>query len=668
LRGRAREGKLTHDKEPARVTAPSPLTPLIPRAVLFGNPERANVQISPDGAHLAWLAPKDGVLNVWVAPAHDLGRARPVTADTTRPVSRYLWSHDSRRLLYLQDRAGDENFHLFAVELASGAVTDLLPIDGARVDIQATSRARPATVVVAINDRDPQLFDLWQLDLDSGDRSLLLHNDGGYVGFALDHDLRVRYVEQMAPDGSRVLLAPDGDAGEGPPAWREYDRVGPEDALTTEIVTFDEPGTAYYAYDSRGRETRALFKVDAATRARTLVIGDERSDVGALLVHPTSHAVQAVQLNYDLPRWAVIDEQLAPDLAALAALEDGFPRITSRTLDDRTWIVAFESDHRSARYHRWDRDSRQGTFLFSVQPALEEQPLVPMKAVVIRARDGLDLVSYLTLPRGAAGPAPMVLLVHGGPWARDEWGWNPLHQLLANRGYAVLSVNFRASTGFGKTFLNAGNRQWGQAMQDDLLDAVAWAIEEGIAARDRICIMGGSYGGYATLAGMTMTPDVFACGVDIVGPSNLITLLETIPPYWVPALALFHDRMGDPRSPEGKQALIDASPLTHADQIRRPLLIAQGANDPRVKKSESDQIVAAMQAKGIPVGYVLFPDEGHGFARPENNLAFIAVTEAFLSVHLGGAYQPLTEEELAASSMQVVAGDAWLPGLPVRPQ
>jgi dipeptidyl aminopeptidase/acylaminoacyl peptidase len=640
--------------------------PLIPRAVLFGNPERANVQISPDGAHLAWLAPRDGVLNVWVAPTDDLGGARPVTADATRPVMQYLWAHDGRRLLYLQDKGGDENFHVFAVDLASGAVDDLLPIDGARVSIQATSPARPATIVVAINDRDPQLFDLWQLDLDTGDKTLLLRNQGGWVGFAIDHQLRVRYVEQMTPDGSRVLLARDDAAGEGAAAWREYDRVGPEDALTSGIITFDETGTSFYSYDSRGRETGALFKVEAASRAKTLLFADERSDLGTVLLHPTEHRVQAVKVNYDRPRWVVIDEQVAPDLAALSALEDGFPHIASRTLDDRTWMVAFESDHRSPRYYRWDRDTRQGRFLFSARPALDDQPLVPMTPVVIAARDGLSLVSYLTRPPAARGPVPMVLLVHGGPWARDEWGWDPLHQLFANRGYAVLSVNFRASTGFGKTFLNAGNKQWGKTMHDDLLDAVAWAIAEEVAVPDRICVMGASYGGYATLAGLALSPDVFACGVDIVGPSNLITLLETIPPYWVPVLALFHDRMGDPGTPEGKQALIDASPLTHADKIRRPLLIAQGANDPRVKKSESDQIVAALQAKDIPVGYILFPDEGHGFARPENNLSFLAVTEAFLSVHLGGAYQPITEAELSASSMQIIVGHAWLPGLPVR--
>ena len=636
------------------------MTPaLIPRAILFGNPDRANVQISPDGAHLAWLAPKDGVLNVWVAPAGDLAAARPVTADVTRPVSRYLWTPDGRRLLYLQDTAGDENFHLFSVDLATGAVADLLPVEGARVEVQATSERHPASVVVAINDRDPQLFDLWRLDLDGGGRTLLLRNDGGWVGFALDHDLTVRYVEEMAPDGARVLLEPDGSGG-----WRAYDRVGPEDALTSNIVSFDRTGAAYYAYDSRGRETGALFLIDAASRAKTLVFEDPKSDVGGVLLHPTEHTVQAVQMNHDRPRWVTIDDRVAADLAALAALDDGVPRITSRTLDDRTWIVAIESDHRAARYHRWDRERHQATFLFSVRPALDEQPLVPMQPVLIRARDGLELVSYLTLPAGADGPLPMVLLVHGGPWARDEWGWNPLHQLLANRGYAVLAVNFRASTGFGKSFLNAGNRQWGKAMHDDLLDAVAWAIEEKIALPDRVCIMGGSYGGYATLAGLTFSPEVFACGVDIVGPSNLLTLLETIPPYWVPVLALFHDRMGDPRTPEGKQALIDASPLTHAEKIRRPLLIAQGANDPRVKKSESDQIVAALEAKGIPVGYILFPDEGHGFARPENNLAFLAVTEAFLSVHLGGRFQPLGADELAASSMQIVAGERWLPGLP----
>jgi dipeptidyl aminopeptidase/acylaminoacyl peptidase len=310
--------------------------------------------------------------------------------------------------------------------------------------------------------------------------------------------------------------------------------------------------------------------------------------------------------------------------------------------------------------------------LFSTRPELEEAPLARMHPVVIKSRDGLDLVSYLTLPNAqdadgdgkADKPGPMVLMVHGGPWARDSWGFNPLHQLLANRGYAVLSVNFRSSTGFGKAFGNAGNRQWGKAAHDDLLDAVSWAVAGGVADKDKVCILGGSYGGYATLVGLTMTPDVFACGVDIVGPSSIITLIESIPPYWAPMMALFKDRVGDWTTPEGKKALLEVSPISHVANIKRPLLIGQGANDPRVKQAESDQIVAAMRERRIPVTYVLFPDEGHGFARPENNQAFWAVAEAFLSAHLGGLYQPVTKEDLASSTIQVPAGRNGIPGFP----
>jgi dipeptidyl aminopeptidase/acylaminoacyl peptidase len=368
----------------------------------------------------------------------------------------------------------------------------------------------------------------------------------------------------------------------------------------------------------------------------------------------------------------VLDRRIARDLANLAKVQRGDVQVVSRSLDDKLWSVAFTSDDQPVKFYLWDRATQKATFLWSNRPALEQAKLVRMTPVVIPARDGLQLVSYLSLPAAAdpdgdgkpGAPVPLVLLVHGGPWGRDSWGPNTLHQFLANRGYGVLSVNFRGSTGFGKKYVNAGNGQWGKAMHDDLLDAVGWAVSQKITGKDTVCIMGGSYGGYATLAGLTLTPEAFACGVDIVGPSNIITLLSSIPPYWAPAIAMFKARVGDFTTEAGKQALTAVSPLTYADKIVRPLLIGQGANDPRVKQAESDRIVAAMKAKHIPVTYVLFPDEGHGFARPENNLAFFAVVEAFLSAHLGGVYQPMTAEDFAGSTMQIRAGRNGVPGLP----
>jgi dipeptidyl aminopeptidase/acylaminoacyl peptidase len=388
------------------------------------------------------------------------------------------------------------------------------------------------------------------------------------------------------------------------------------------------------------------------------------------MIHPVEKTVQAVAFTYERKTWQVIDPAIAGDLNYLRTVADGDVEVAARTLDDQHWIVAYLLDAGPVKFYLYDREAQRADLLFSHRQALEELPLAPMHPVVIPARDGLTLVSYFTLPVGSDQdndtrpdqPLPMVLLVHGGPWGRDNWGYDSLHQLLANRGYGVLSVNFRASTGFGKAMINAGNLEWGAKMHDDLLDAVHWAIQEKIADPARVAIMGGSYGGYATLWGMTNTPERFACGVDIVGPSNLVTLLESIPPYWQPQVELFATRVGDHRTAEGRAFLTERSPLTYVDQIQKPLLIGQGANDPRVKQAESDQIVKAMQEKGLAVTYVLYADEGHGFARPENNLSFYAVTEAFLAQCLGGRYEPIGDD-FDGSSIAVPVGAQEIPGL-----
>ena len=642
--------------------------------MFFGNAVRSGVQVSPDGRWISWHGPHDGVLNIWVAPADDLSKAKPLTKSTDRPIGGAEWAFDSKHLLFQQDTQGDENFHIFRVAVETGAVVDLTPVDNVQAGIVALSHRKPHTLIATINDRDQSVFDLHAVDLRTGDRRLVARNDQELVGWVVDHDLQPRLGPTVAEDGAVVWMERAGDG------WKRHAQTLPEDVPNTDVLGFDATGRSYYLFDSRDRDTSALYAVDFETKARRLVHADDRADLGAEnhpwppLLHPTDLTVQAVVVEYDKPHWVVLDPRIAPDFEALAELDRGMPRITSRTLDDSTWIVAFESDMRSTRFYRWDRRSQEGELLFREDPALDEHPLVPMHPVVIEARDGLRLVSYLSLPRhadpdGDGTPdraVPMVLLVHGGPWARDLWGYNVLHQLFANRGYAVLSVNFRGSTGFGKAFVNAGNKQLGKKMHDDLLDAVNWAVDHRVTKKDAVCIVGGSFGGYATLVGLTLTPDVFACGIDIVGPSNLVTLLETIPPYWRTELKVFHHRIGDPRTPAGRQALLDVSPVTHAARISKPLLVAQGANDPRVKKSESDQIVAAMQANDIPVSYVVFPDEGHGFRRPENAVAFFAVAEAFLSAHLGGWYQPIDAAEVEASSMVVETGRQWLPGLPGR--
>jgi len=644
----------------------TPKEDLIPRSVLFGNPERAAVQISPDGKTLSWLAPKDGVLNVWVAPVGKLDQARAVTSDTKRPIRRYRWAYTGKHILYLQDAAGDENFHIFRVDVADGKTTDLTPYPKARAGIVDLSDQQPTTLIVQINDRNPEAMDLYKVDLLTGARELLVQNNEELVDYTLDHKLRVRLATKKLPDGATQLLEPDGKA------WKLIDTIPFEDAETTGVLGFAPGDEALYLTESRGRDTAALVKLELKTKQRTVLAEDVKADAGDVIVHPTKHNLQAVAFEYERVRWQVLDKAIEKDLAALAKLDGGEVQITARTLDDKTWVVATSSEQRPGRYYLWDRGKQRATFLFSVRPELDRQPLVKMWPVQIKARDGLVLVSYLSLPAAAdpdgdgraSAPVPMVLWVHGGPWSRDSWGFDSVHQLLANRGYAVLSVNYRGSTGFGKKFLNAGNLEWSKRMHDDLLDAVDWAVKSGAAPRDKICIAGGSYGGYATLVGVAMTPTVFRCGVDIVGPSSLLTLLASIPPYWAPNVAVFHSRMGNPGTPEGKALLEAASPLTHAAKIARPLLIAQGANDPRVKQAESEQIVAAMKRHGLPVSYVLFPDEGHGFARPENSIAFFATMEAFLSAHLGGVYLPIAKAELDASSMQLKEGRRGIPGLP----
>jgi dipeptidyl aminopeptidase/acylaminoacyl peptidase len=640
-------------------------TPLIPREILFGNPDKVSVQLSPDGSQISYLSPVDGVLNVWVGPASDPAAAEPVTFDMGRGIRAYFWAYTGAHILYIQDKNGDENWRIYSVDLTDGAVKDLTPLEGVQARIQAVSQNFPDEIVIGLNDRVPQLHDLYHLNIQTGERRIIQQNDEGFVGYLLDDDYNVRAALRLTPDGGSEYLTPtkDGD-------WEPYAEIPMEDTLTTGPVLFDKTGQILYIIDSRGRNTAGLFAMDVETGEQTLLAEDPQADVSDLMVHPTERTVQAVAFTHERKDWQVLDETIAGDLDYLRTVADGDVEVTDRTLDDRSWIVAYLMDDGPIHYYYYDRDAQEARFLFTHRPELEGLPLAEMHPAIIPSRDGLDLVSYLTLPVEADGdndgrpdePFPLVLLVHGGPWGRDNWGFNSLHQMLANRGYAVLSVNFRASTGFGKDFINAGNMEWGAKMHDDLVDAVAWAVDEGIADPERVAIMGASYGGYATLWGMTNTPEIFACGVDIVGPSNLVTLLEAIPPYWAPMVELFTTRVGDHRTEEGRAFLLERSPLTYVDQIEDPLLIGQGANDPRVKQSESDQIVAAMQEKGLPVTYVLYSDEGHGFARPENNLSFFAVTDAFLAGCLGGRYEPIGDD-FEGSTIEVLAGAEEIPGL-----
>ncbi|MBN2447216.1 MAG: S9 family peptidase [Phycisphaerae bacterium] len=635
---------------------------LIPRKTIFGNPDKAAPRVSPDGTQLAFLADLDGVLNVWVGPLDEPAAAKAVTHDTGRGIRDYFWAYTNRHIIYLQDKAGDENWRVYSVDLDTGNIADLTPFDGVQARIEEVSRKFPDEIMVSLNNRVPELHDLYRVNIRTAERELVYENEG-LVQFHLDDDYNLRLGLAMRPDGGTDLYMRT-NAG-----WAPFVSVGPDDALTTGAVGFNKAGDVLYMIDSRERDTAALVQVDLTQDKVTVLAENARADVSDYLQHPTERNIEAVGTTYDRKVWQVLDNAIDADLAHLRGVCDGDMEIVSRSLDDRHWIVAYVRDNGPVSYYHYTRgDAPAAMFLFSNRAAFEDLKLARMHPVIIKSRDGLNLVSYLSLPPEhdqdgkPTGPLPMVLLVHGGPWARDEWGYNAEHQWLTNRGYAVLSVNFRGSTGLGKSFTNAANKEWSAKMHDDLVDAVNWAVEQRIADPAKIAIMGGSYGGYATLVGLTFTPDLFTCGIDIVGPSNLVTLLESIPDYWKPMLDLFITRVGDHRDDEGKAFLLRCSPLARVEQIRRPLLIGQGANDPRVKQAEADQIVSAMQQKNIPVTYVLYSDEGHGFARPENSMSFNAVAEAFLAQHLGGQYEPIGDD-FTNSTIAVPAGADQIPGL-----
>ncbi|MEX2119511.1 MAG: alpha/beta fold hydrolase [Pirellulales bacterium] len=639
--------------------------PLIGREALFGNPNRAAARLSPDGARLSYLAPVNGVLNVWVGPVDKPSAARPVTKDEKRGIRIYFWAFTNEHIIYLQDAGGDEDWHVYCVDLASGETKDLTPLEKVNAQIEVVSHRVPGEIMVALNNRDPEVHDLYRVDLATGKRSLVEENTERFMGYVVDEDFKVRFASRFTDDGGNEILQSDGKGG-----WSDFVKIPIEDTLTTSPAGFNKKGDVLYLIDSRGRDTGALTAWDLNSGRQQVLAENDKADIGGVLAHPTENTIEAVSFTYARKEWQVLDPAVAADLEFLKSQADGEVEVTSRTLDDKLWTVAYLLDDGPVKYYLYDRRAKKATFLFNNRDDLEGLPLVKMHPVVIRSRDGLDLVSYLTLPPGTDSdgdarpdaPLPLVLNVHGGPWARDAWGYDPEHQMLANRGYAVLAVNYRGSTGFGKNFGNAGNLEWAGKMHDDLVDAVEWAVAEKIADPGRVAIMGGSYGGYATLVGLTFTPEVFACGVDIVGPSNILTLLSSIPPYWQPVVQMFKDRVGDYTSEEGKEFLTSRSPLTHVERIQRPLLIGQGANDPRVKQQESDQIVRAMQDKEIPVTYVLYSDEGHGFARPENRMSFYAVAEAFLAQHLGGRYEPVGDA-FHGSTIAVPAGAEQVPGL-----
>jgi dipeptidyl aminopeptidase/acylaminoacyl peptidase len=624
---------------------------LIPREVLFGNPERISPHISPDGTRLAWIAPHEGVLNVWVAPIRasgasgvDWDAATVVTDDTDRGIRVFAWARDGRHLLYLQDTGGDENWRLYDVDLdpetpaaaggqASRARRDLTPYDGIQARIIATKKSHRDEVLVGMNRDNPQLHDVYRLDLKTGELAKLIENPG-YAGWLADEDMVVRGALSPLPDGGFDLLVRDDAEAD----WRTLLTISADDAPASDVLAFTGDGKSLLAISSAGVDTGRLVRIDLATGDARVLLEDPEADVTGAALHPDTREPQIAVVLKDRAEYHVLDPAVEPDYEAIRALHSGDPGLVARNEADTTWLVAFTDDAGPVRYYAYDRASRTGSFLFDSRPELSRYELAGMEPFSFTTRDGLTVHGYATFPPGGGRTGlPAVLNVHGGPQARDVWGFDPEAQWLANRGYLCVQVNYRGSTGYGKAFVSAGDREWGAKMHDDLIDAVRYVVDQGWADPERVAIYGGSYGGYAALVGAAFTPDVFRCAVDIVGPSNLKTLLETIPPYWAPIRAQLYKRVGNPETDE--EFLWSRSPLSRARDIRIPLLIAQGANDPRVKQAESEQIVAALAEAGIDYEYLLFPDEGHGFAKPENRLRFYAAAERFLARYLGGRFE-----------------------------
>lgn len=640
---------------------------LIDRTELFGNPVASQGRISPDGEWVSWIAPDEGVMNVWVAPADQPMQGKAVTDDRHRGISNHFWSTDSRYVMFVKDNDGDENYHVYVTDPRTGETRDLTPLeDGIRAQIMGVSRDRPGVILVGTNERNPQLTDLYEYDIESGERTLVAQNPG-YAQWITDNAYTPRLALAPQPDGGMkaVYLNEDMTPGE------TFADIPSEDMLSTNIVRFSRDNNTVYMIDSREQNLAAGVAVDLTTGERTVFVEPDKADLSGILVDNETYAPIAYSTNYLRNEWTALTDEAAAELDYLSNNISGEFQIASRTEDDQKWVVWGGAAEAPGQYFVYDRQNDTLTPWFSERPDLADAPLQPMHPVEIESSDGLTLVSYLTLPPGSDPDGdgrpdeavPTLLWVHGGPWARDSYGYNTIHQWMANRGYAVLSVNYRGSTGFGKDFTNAAVKEFAGKMHDDLIDAVDWAVDEGIAIEDKVAIGGGSYGGYATLTGVAFTPDTFACGVNIVGPSSLVTLIESFPEYWKPFLAgTWFRYVGDPADPEQREDLLSRSAITRIDDIKVPLLVGQGGNDPRVTKQEADQLVAAMEAKGLPVTYINYPDEGHGFQKPENRMSFFAAMEGFLGTCLGGRVQPIGES-FEGSSAEVLAGAEYVDGL-----
>ncbi len=625
----------------------SDLPPLIDREVFFGDPEISGAQLSPDGTMISFRKPYNDVMNVYVKGIDEpFDDARPVTADD-RPVPGYFWSRDSQYVMYVQDKDGDENFNVYVVDPNAAAAGEtgvpparnITPLEGVRAQILEAPDDQPNVLFVGLNDRNPQLHDVYRINIETGERELVYQNDENIIGWTFDLDANLRLAQRMNPatgDTEIFRISKNG----------ELEQVYTCDVLEScSTGRFHPDGDKVYMTTNKGDRNLTEFVLfDLDTGDETVVERDpeNESDFSGAVFSDKTDEILATYYVGDRVRIYPKDDEFASDFEYLREnLPEGDIYPGGMTEDERKMLVTVTRDVDPGSVYLFDRDARTVEKLYESRPELPNEHLATMEAVRYTARDGTEIPAYLSLPKGVEPRnLPAVIVPHGGPWARDVYGYQSHAQFLANRGYVVLQPNFRGSTGFGKEFLNAGNLEWGTgAMQHDISDGVKWLIEQGYADPERVAILGGSYGGYATLAGLAFTPELYAAGVDIVGPSNLFTLLESLPAYWAPIIKMFHERMGDPNTPEGQEQLREQSPLFSADRIEDPLLVIQGANDPRVKQHESDQIVVALRDRGFPVEYIVAPDEGHGFRGEENQLAMWAAAEKFLAQHIGGRYQ-----------------------------
>lgn len=623
---------------------------LIPREVLFGNPQKAVVQLSPDGKHITYVAPLNGVLNVHMVSADEPEKTPyALTKDADRGIRSYSWLYTSKHIAYVKDEAGDENWKVHILNIETGEDKIITP-KGAQSFIHATSDKFPSEILVAINERNKSYHDIFRVNIETGEKTLVFQNDQEIKLFTFDDDLNLRFGQIYTPEGGRdVMKALPYEAGKY--NWEHFASISLEDVTTTAILDLDRSGKSVYFLDSRGKNMGELKEINLEDRSEKIIAKPAKGEIQGMLSHPKTGKIEAYSTYYLKKEWVPLTDEMKQDFATIQKNIRGEMAVISRTEDNMKWLVADLRDNGPIHYYLYDRVAKKVKFLFHNKPDLSLYELAPMEGVEIKARDGLILPSYLTRPLNATEPTPLIVYVHGGPWLRDSWGLDPTAQWLANRGYAVLQVNYRGSTGFGKDHVNKSQKQWGKAMHTDLLDAVQWAVDNKIADPERICIYGGSYGGYAALWGASTSGDVFRCAVDIVGPSNLITMQESLPPYWKAFIEHGAKMVGDHRTAEGRELLKSVSPLTYADQIQIPILIAQGKNDPRVVMAESEQIVKALKENHIAHSYVLFTDEGHGFAKPNNRLAFSVIAELFLAKHLGGRAEAPHENELTNSSI-----------------